>query len=81
MPEFEGSTILFNLEDASAEQVGEFLDRENICVRAGFHCSALAHRALGTIETGAVRASFGAFNSKRDIDRLVDAIHAFNQNK
>lgn len=81
LPEFEGSTILFNLEDASAEQVGEFLDRENICVRAGFHCSALAHRALGTIETGAVRASFGAFNSKRDIDRLVDAINAFNQNK
>lgn len=81
LPEFEGSTILFNIDGASAEQIGEFLDRGSICVRAGFHCSALAHRSLGTAEAGGVRVSFGAFNGKRDIDRLIDAINTFNRNQ
>ena len=75
LPDFEGSTLLFNVEKLSAEEVGVRLDSENICVRAGFHCSALAHKSLATLEYGGVRASFGMFNTKKDVDRLVDALN------
>lgn len=40
-------------------------------MRAGFHCSALGHRTLGTSEDGAVRVSFGMFNTLRETDRFA----------
>lgn len=73
LPQFEGNTLLFNIEGVSAEQVSSLLDAQNICLRAGFHCAALAHNSLGTQDTGAVRASFGMFNTTRDVDRLLTA--------
>lgn len=71
LPEHVGSTFLFNIQDLSPELVCRALDDGFICVRGGFHCTALAHASLSTDDTGAVRASFGIFNSKRDIDRLA----------
>lgn len=71
MSECEGNTLSFNMKNISAERVAEFFDKENICVRAGFHCSALGHRSLGTDESGTVRVSFGIFNSKKDIDKVI----------
>ena len=41
------------------EDFGELLARRGIAVRAGFHCSPLAHESAGTLETGTVRLSFG----------------------
>ena len=73
--EFEGSTLSFNLENTPAEQVSAILDEANICVRAGFHCSALGHTSLGTKETGTVRASFGFYNTKNDIDNLLSVLN------
>ena len=49
---------------------------QSICVRPGFHCAALGHRTLGTPEGGAVRASFGWFNTKEDAEALVRRIRA-----
>lgn len=75
LPEREGNTLLFNLKDVSAERVCAFLDEKNICVRGGFHCSALAHMSLGTQNTGAVRVSFGIFNTASDVDKLLSAVN------
>ncbi len=75
MPRHEGNTLLFNLKHIPAERVCALLDEQNICVRGGFHCSALGHTSLGTKETGAVRASFGIFNNKKDIERLLSIIN------
>lgn len=74
MHEFEGNTLSFNVNNIPPEQVCALLDEENICVRSGFHCSALGHTSLGTKETGTVRASFGFFNTKKDIDKLLSLI-------
>ncbi len=74
LPEHEGSILLFNLDGIPSEEVGRALDRRGICVRAGFHCAALAHRTLGTGEHGAVRVSMGLYNDLSDIDVLVDAV-------
>ena len=74
-PNFVGSTLSFNVGTLTAEAVARALDKENICVRAGFHCSPLAHFSLGTQNSGAVRISFGLFNSKRDVDKLLSVVN------
>ena len=56
------------------QAVADHLNRLGIGVRAGLHCAPLAHRALGTLETGVVRASPGFFNTEGDIDRLLSAV-------
>lgn len=77
LPEFEGNTLSFNIDNHSAEAVCRALDDANICVRGGFHCTALAHKALKTDNTGTVRVSFCIFNRKSDIDKLLSAINNF----
>ena len=43
-------------------------------VRSGLHCAALIHDHLGTRPGGTVRASFGPFNTRADVDALVAAV-------
>lgn len=74
-PNFVGSTLSFDVGTLTAESIARALDEENICVRAGFHCSPLAHHSLGTQNSGAVRISFGLFNSKRDADKLLSVVN------
>lgn len=60
--------------------IAERLDREfGICVRAGLHCAASAHRALGTLETGLVRVSFGYFNTEEEVDILLHALESISE--
>jgi len=46
----------------------------DIAVRAGYHCTPLAHETAGTLEHGAVRVSPGFFNTEDDIDQLIDSV-------
>ncbi|MEE0968398.1 MAG: aminotransferase class V-fold PLP-dependent enzyme [Clostridia bacterium] len=69
-----GSVLLFNIEGVPSERVAEALDRKRICVRSGFHCSPLGHNTLGTGENGAVRVSFGYFNTMRELDVFYSAL-------
>ena len=48
--------------------------RYGIAVRGGFHCAGLAHKTIGTWDEGAVRISVGPFNTRRDMEKLTDAI-------
>ncbi len=73
-PEYEGNTLLFNIKSIPTEALTSTLDEHGICVRGGFHCAALAHRALGTDKTGAVRVSFGINNEKKDVTHLLDIL-------
>jgi selenocysteine lyase/cysteine desulfurase len=73
-PHREGGVVLFSVEGYTSEEVGRLLDAEGICVRAGFHCSALGHRTLKTPVGGAVRASFGWFSKERDGEALWRAV-------
>lgn len=45
-------------------------------VRSGFHCAARVHECLGTLPGGTVRASFGPFNTRDDVESLVGAVRA-----
>ena len=67
---------LFNVAGISAEEVtGVLSSRYGIAVRGGFHCAGLAHKTIGTWDTGAVRVSVGPFNTRRDMEKLADAIN------
>jgi len=64
-------TYAFNIKDKSSEEVTYYLNNHNICVRGGFHCSALFHEKMQTLSQGIVRVSIGGFNSENDIKKLV----------
>lgn len=70
LPEHEGAILLFSVDGKSSESVAAQLASDGICVRAGYHCSALGHKTLKTPEGGAVRVSFGHGNSISDLDAL-----------
>ena len=52
--------------------MAQFLDREGIAVRAGYHCAQPLMRKLGVPAT--VRASLSFYNTFSEIDRLVEAL-------
>ncbi len=66
--------LSFNVENLQSTKVAAYLNEKGIAVRAGFHCSPLAAKKLGTTDFGTVRVSTGAFNTKNDINNLVNAI-------
>ena len=70
-PLHRGGILLFNIAGYGSTEVSEYLDRQDICVRSGFHCSPLAHRRLETGASGAVRVSFGAFNTTAEVNEVV----------
>ena len=74
--ENNGSCLLFNVSGYGSEECAARLSKAGICVRAGYHCAPLAHRAIGTPEGGAVRASFGFFNTKKETDQLFSAVRS-----
>lgn len=68
--------ISFTLPRIDANEAAIILDDHyQIGVRAGLHCAPLAHEALQTIQSGgALRASFGLYHTKEDVQRLIHAI-------
>jgi SufS family cysteine desulfurase len=56
----------------SAEDLGSFLDREGIAVRAGHHCAQPTMARYGVSST--VRPSLALYNTTADVDALVQAI-------
>ena len=67
--------LLFNVADKDCEAVAMELNERGICVRAGYHCSPLAHRRVGTPAGGAVRMSVGYSNTDEDIDKFIKAVN------
>lgn len=73
-PEFFVPLLSFNIEGYISDEVGKILDRNGIEVRTGLQCAPSAHEFGGTSEIGVVRVSPSAFNSKSEIDKLIDVI-------
>ena len=66
--------VSFNAGDFTSSQAADYLDREGIAVRGGLHCAPGAHRFLGTLQRGAVRASVGHATSFEDVEALLQAV-------
>ncbi len=64
--------VSFVMTTAHPHDIGTILDREGVAIRTGHHCcQPLMHR-LGVPATA--RASLAFYNTREDVDRLVDAI-------
>ncbi len=71
--ENHSSVISFNIEGVHPHDVASILDLEGVCVRSGNHCAQPLMRYLGIDST--CRASFYIYNTKEDVDRLVNALN------
>ena len=66
------SVISFNIKGVHPHDVASILDSEGVCVRSGNHCAQPLLRYLGFDST--CRASFYLYNTKDDVDRLVEGL-------
>lgn len=67
--------VSFNIGIESSSEIGYILDQVfDIGVRSGLHCSPRAHQTMGTMTQGMVRASFGYFNTRQEVDQALDAL-------
>ncbi|MDG1224007.1 MAG: cysteine desulfurase [Candidatus Marinimicrobia bacterium] len=71
-PKNRGSVISFNIENIHPQDLAQFLNEDNICIRVGHHCAQPLLETLN--ETSTARASFYIYNDFSDIDKLVDSI-------
>ena len=68
----ESSIITINYSDIFAQDLAIYLNKYNICVRAGNHCSKILKDELNIKNT--VRISFGLYNTTDEIDKLVKVL-------
>ena len=66
------AVISFNIKGVHPHDVASILDSENVCVRSGNHCAQPLLRYLG--EDSTCRMSLYFYNTKQDIDMLVEAL-------
>ena len=67
--------VSINLSDYESGAVSdELFTRFEIATRPGGHCAPLMHKALGTVDQGAVRFSFSHFNTEEEVDTAINAV-------
>jgi cysteine desulfurase/selenocysteine lyase len=71
------AVVSFNVGDIHHLDMGTLLDRLGIAVRTGHHCAQPLMARLGI--SGTVRASFALYNTKEEVDVLVQGIHRVSQ--
>lgn len=73
--EIRTGIVSLNIGAEDSAQISDILWEDyEICVRAGAHCAPLMHKALGTVEQGAVRFSFSYYNTIEEIDIAIQAL-------
>ena len=75
-----GKAAIFSLTldgAAHAHDISTILDKRGVAVRAGHHCAGPLMERLGV--TATCRASFAMYNTKDEVDTLVDALELANE--
>ena len=69
------AVVTLNIRDFDSSAVSDELEEYyGIATRPGAHCAPRMHRALGTVEQGAVRFSFAWFNTMEEVDAAIEAV-------
>ena len=67
--------VTFNVGDIDSSAFSDELSfAYDISTRAGAHCAPLMHKAMNTVEQGAVRFSFSHYNTEEEIDTAIKAV-------
>ena len=76
-PDNKGGIFSFTMENAGhAHDISTILDKKGVAVRAGQHCAGPLMDHMGI--AASCRASFAFYNTKSEVDTLVDALHLAN---
>ena len=67
-----GGLVAFNLEGVHAHDLSSILNDSAVAIRAGDHCTQPLHDVLGA--TASARASFYIYNTRAEVDRLVEVV-------
>ena len=70
--EERSGVVSFTMEGTHPHDIATILDTHGVAVRAGHHCAQLVMQRYGTAATA--RASFYLYNTRDDVDRLVEAL-------
>ncbi|MBO4245591.1 MAG: cysteine desulfurase [Bacilli bacterium] len=70
--ESDSGIVTFNVDGIFAQDVAIYLDKYNICVRAGNHCTKLLKDVINVRNT--IRISLAFYNTTEEIDTLVDLL-------
>lgn len=73
-PELYAPVVSFNIKGVPSTEAAAALSRLGFYMRGGLHCAPLAHRKLGTLDSGTVRFSPSVFTTPEDVARLVWAL-------
>lgn len=67
--------VAFNVGDIDSAAFSDELSLyHDISTRPGAHCAPLMHKAMNTVEQGAVRFSFSHYNTEEEIDTAINAV-------
>jgi len=69
---FKESVISFNIDNVHPHDVASILSEEGVAIRSGHHCAQPLMSVLGI--DAACRVSFGIYNTKEEVDRLIAGI-------
>ena len=70
--EAESAIVSFNVEGIFSQDIAYYLNKYNICVRAGNHCAKLVKNVTGV--TNSVRISLSIYNTEEEIDEVVNLL-------
>ena len=76
-PDNKGAIFSFTMDNAGhAHDISTILDKKGVAVRAGQHCAGPLMDHMGI--TASCRASFAFYNTKTEVDALINALHLAN---
>ena len=70
--ESDSGIIVFNIKNIFSEDTSRYLNHYHICVRAGNHCTKMVKDEIGIKNT--CRISFYLYNTKEEIDKLIEVL-------
>lgn len=75
--ESDSGIIAFNVKNIFSQDVAYYLNKYNICVRAGNHCAKILKNSVGVNNT--VRISLYFYNTYEEIDNLVELLSDYDK--
>ena len=67
------SVISFSIDGIHPYDIGTIIDTDGIAIRTGHHCTQPVMRRFNV--PALARASFSFYNTKEEVDKLVEALH------
>ena len=75
--EADSGIVSFNVVDIFSQDIAYYLNKYNICVRAGNHCAKLVKNVTGV--TNSVRISLAFYNTEEEIDEIVNLLSDYEK--